>query len=253
MKSLPVLYQDKYLIAVNKPSGLLIHRSDIDRHATENAMKIVRNQLQQWVYPVHRLDKATSGMLVFALDQETARRMTCLFTDDAVSKEYLAVVRGFTDEAGRIDHPLKDRWDKMTDQKADRDKPGKPAISDYERLAITELPYPVGRYATARYSLVRVAPLTGRNHQIRRHLKHLFHPVIGDTTYGDGKQNDFFRRQLNCHRLLLHANKIAFAHPWSGGQLALRAPLDRTFEALLETLPWQPDALTAVDRIPLHD
>ncbi len=246
MKSLPVLYQDKYLIAVNKPSGLLVHRSDIDRQATENAMKIVRNQLRQWVYPVHRLDKATSGLLVFALDQETARRMTTLFTDDMVSKEYVAVVRGFTEDAGRIDHPLRERWDKMTDQKADRDKPAKPAVSEYQRLAVIELPYPVGRYSTARFSLVQVAPLTGRNHQIRRHLKHIFHPVVGDTTYGDGKQNDFFRKQFSCRRLLLHASKIGFAHPLTGEQLSLQAPLDQTFSTLLETLPWQPKAFATL-------
>jgi tRNA pseudouridine65 synthase len=238
-RSLPVLYQDSQLVVVNKPTGLLVHRSDIDRHASENAMKIVRDQLGQWVYPVHRLDKATSGILVFALERDTARCMTRLFIDDQISKGYLAIVRGFTPESGRIDHPLKERWDKMTDQKADRDKPGKQAVTEYRRLATVELPHRVGRYATARYSFLQVIPFTGRNHQIRRHLKHVFHPIVGDTTYGDGKHNDLFRKRFNCHRLLLHANTIEFVHPGTGGKLDIQAPPDLTMSALLDSLPWQ--------------
>ena len=239
MKSLPILYQDEQLVAVNKPSGLLVHRSAIDRHETANAMKIVRDQVGQWVFPVHRLDKSTSGVLVFALDREIASRMTLLFSDAKVSKTYLAVVRGFTPEEDRINHPLKDRWDKMTDQRADREKPGKDAITDYRRLATVELPYPVGRYDSARFSLVQAAPLTGRNHQIRRHMKHIFHPIIGDTTYGDGRQNDFFRRHFQCRRLLLHAGSISFPHPVTGRLLAVDAPLDAAFKMIFEALHWE--------------
>lgn len=238
MRTLPVLYQDEQLVAVNKPSGLLVHRSEIDRHETELAMRIVRDQLGQWVYPVHRLDKATSGALVFALDQETARAMTRAFTGAKVSKKYLAIVRGFTGEADRIDHPLQDRGDRMSGQEEKGERPGKRSITEYRRLATVELPQPVGRYATARYSLVAAAPLTGRTHQIRRHMKHIFHPVVGDTTYGDGKQNEFFRGKFNCHRLLLHAFTIAFLHPGTGRQLSIQAPLDHDFCAVLEALGW---------------
>lgn len=238
MKELPILYQDKYLVAVDKPSGLLVHRSDIARHETEYAMKIVRNQLGQWVYPFHRLDRSTSGVLVFALDQETARRMTQLFTDDKISKNYLAVVRGYTSDDERIDYPLKERRDRMTDQKADKNKPAQQAITVYKRLATVELPQPVGPYTTARYSLLQVKPLTGRNHQIRRHMKHIFHPVVGDTTYGDGRHNDFFRSNFNCRRLLLHAHAIEFMHPHTNGRLVIRAPLDDNFSSLLRALGW---------------
>jgi tRNA pseudouridine65 synthase len=243
VRSLPVLYQDEQLVAVNKPSGLLVHRSAIDRHETEIALQIVRDQLGQWVYPVHRLDKATSGALVFALDQETARAMTRSFSEAQVSKGYLAIVRGFTGEGDRIDHPLKDRQDKMTGQEEKRDRGAKRSVTDYRRLATVELSQPVGRYPTARYSLVSAAPVTGRTHQIRRHMKHIFHPVVGDTTYGDGKQNEFFRRKFNCHRLLLHASTIAFIHPWTGRQLSVQAPLDHTFGALMEALHWDNVAL----------
>lgn len=239
MKTLPVLYQDDQLIAVNKPAGLLVHRSDIDRHETENAMKTVRDQVGQWVFPVHRLDKATSGVLVFALDSEIARRISGFFSEAKVSKTYLAVVRGYTSEADRIVHPLRDQWDKMTDRKADKEKPGKEAITDYRRLATVELPHPVGRYTSARFSLVQAAPLTGRIHQIRRHMKHIFHPIIGDTTYGDGKQNEFFRANFQCRRLLLHARSIAFPHPDTGQLLHIDAPLDPVFGNLLEDLKWK--------------
>ena len=242
MNPLPILYQDEYLVAVNKPAGLLVHRTNIDRHATSNAMHIVRDQLGKWVYPFHRLDKATSGILLFALDQETARRMTQLFTDGAVSKSYIAIVRGFTKEEERIEHPLREQWDKMNDPNAERERPGKEAVTDYRRLADVELPHPVGRYATARYSLIKATPLTGRNHQIRRHLKHIFHPVIGDTAYGDGKHNEFFRLQFNCHRLLLHARAISLVHPYVDRDLSIEAPLDNAFRSLLETLRW--DAVT---------
>ena len=237
MRALPVLYLDGHLVVVNKPSGLLVHRSALDRHETEIAMQILRDQLGQWVYPLHRLDKATSGALVFALDRETARAMTRAFTDAEVSKTYLAVVRGFTDKESRIDHPLKDP-EKMTGPEVSADKPERPSVTEYRRLATVELPQPVGRYTTARYSLVAAAPLTGRTHQIRRHMKHIFHPVVGDTTYGDGKQNEFFRSKFNCHRLLLHAFTVEFTHPWTGSRLSIQAPLDHTLSALLQALQW---------------
>lgn len=247
MKSLPLLYQDEHLVAVNKPSGLLVHRSDIDRHESEYAMQILRDQLGQWVYLLHRLDKATSGVLMFALDRETARRMTRSFTGGAISKSYFAIVRGFTPEAERIDHPLKERRGKMriemriemTDKRAAMDKPERAAVTEYRRLATVELPRPVGRYPTARYSLIQAAPLNGRMHQIRRHLKHIFHPIIGDTTYGDGKQNEFFRLEFNCRRLLLHSHAAEFLHPHSGKQVRIHAPLDEDFGAILREFSWE--------------
>ncbi len=244
MNPLPILYHDEHLVAVNKPSGLLVHRTNLDSHETENAMHIVRDQLGQWVYPFHRLDKATSGVLLFALDKETARRMTQSFTDGRVTKSYLAVVRGFTKEGERIDHPLRDQGDAMIGQNAAKDKPARASVTEYRRLAAVELPYPVGRYATARYSLITAVPFTGRNHQIRRHLKHIFHPVVGDTAYGDGKHNDFFRKQFDCHRMLLHARELAFVHPYRNGKLTIEAPLDNAFSALLEVLQWAKAALS---------
>jgi tRNA pseudouridine65 synthase len=236
MRSLSILYQDEHLVAVNKPIGLLVHRSFIDRRETEYAMQVLRDQLGRWVYPLHRLDKATSGVLVFALDKEIARRMTEVITGGGISKSYCAVVRGFTDDAGRIDNPLKEPRDRMADHRTNPDRPEREAVTEYRRLAAVELPHPVGRYATARYSLIAVTPRTGRMHQIRRHLKHVFHPVIGDTTYGDGKHNEFFRERFQCNRLLLHAQEIAFAHPVSDQHIRIQAPFDDSFSAILREL-----------------
>lgn len=238
MKSLPILYQDEHLIVVNKPAGLLVHRSALDKYATEFAMQIVRNQLNKWVYLLHRLDKSTSGVLMFALEKGIARRMTELWTGGDIAKTYLAIVRGYTKESERIGYPLREQWDKMTDKDVQRDKPAQDAVTEYTRLARIELPYPVGRYDTARFSLIKASPLTGRNHQIRRHLKHIFHPIIGDTIYGDGKQNEFFRTRFNCHRSLLHAHELAFRHPVTNAGIRITAPLDEVFGAVVNSLNW---------------
>lgn len=232
-----ILYLDDSLVAVNKPAGLLVHRSNIDRHETQFAMQKVRDQLGRRVYPLHRLDKPTAGVLVFALSAEVARQMTPVMMNGVV-KTYLAVVRGHCPESGLIDYPLVEQYDKMTDAKADKDKAPQQAVTAYQRLATVELPHAVGRYPTARYSLLRIAPKTGRKHQIRRHMKHLFHPIVGDTTHGDGKHNQFFREHFHCRRLLLAATGMAFAHPVSGESLQLRAPLDVGFRRILADLGW---------------
>lgn len=235
---LEILFQDDYLVAVNKPAGLLVHRSAIDRHETRFALQLVRDQIGRRVYPVHRLDKPTSGVLLFALDVETARRLTAAFTAGEVSKRYLAVVRGHPDEQGTVDYPLLEPLDKMTDRRARQDKPAQPAITDYRRLATVELPVRVDRYPTSRYALIEAAPRTGRKHQIRRHMKHIFHPVIGDTTYGKARHNRLFTERFGSTRLLLHAQHLAFVHPASGQSLALSAPLDEIFGRVVRELGW---------------
>ncbi|WP_202978176.1 tRNA pseudouridine(65) synthase TruC [Mariprofundus erugo] len=237
-ESLDVLFHDEWLIAVNKPAGLLVHRSMIDRHETRFAMQMVRDQIGQHVYPVHRLDKPTSGVLLFALDALTARKMGDVFSAGACEKRYVAVVRGYTGEHGVVDYPLKEELDKKSDRQASRDKEPQEAISAYHRLATVELPFAVGRYQAARYSLLALQPRTGRKHQLRRHMKHIFHPIVGDTTHGDGKQNDFFRDTFHCRRLLLSSTGLAFNHPETGAALKIHAPLDAGFSDVLAALGW---------------
>jgi len=234
-----ILYYDEHLIAVNKPSGLLVHRSPIDRHETRFALQLVRDRIGRRVYPVHRLDKPTSGVLLFALDETTARLMMPIFSGGGVDKHYLAVVRGYTADADTIDYPLKEQLDRMTDALADSDKPAQAAITRYRRLATAELPQAVGRYPTARYSLVKLMPKTGRKHQLRRHMKHIFHPIIGDTSHGDGHHNRFFRDTLDCRRLLLAATQLSFMHPLNGQRINIEAPLDESFTIVLERLGWE--------------
>ena len=235
-EALEILYRDEHLVAVNKPASLLVHRSPIDRRETRFALQILRNQLGQRVYPVHRLDKPTSGVLLFGLSSEAAHRTAEAFAGRLVSKKYLAVLRGYSAEQGTIDYPLRDE----PDQRAAKAPPveARTARTDFRRLATIELPIPVGRYPTCRYSLVEAQPLSGRRHQLRRHFKHLFHPIIGDTTHGNGQHNRFFRRQFDCHRLLLAATELSFIHPYTDLPLTVQAPLAEDFCTLLAVLGW---------------
>ena len=203
-----ILYRDDWLVAVDKPAGLLVHRSLIDKRATDFALQRVRDQLGRRVYPVHRLDRPTSGVLLFALDAGTARTLTAQFTAGQVVKTYLAIGRGYLEPAGVIDHALREELDALADANADPNKAPQTAITHFRRLATVELPYPVSRYPTVRYSLVELQPQTGRKHQIRRHLKPIFHPIIGDTTHGDGRHNQFFARHFANQRLLLAATRL---------------------------------------------
>lgn len=235
---LEVLYQDSFFIAVNKPSGLLVHKSPIDRHETRFALQIVRDQIGQYVYPVHRLDKPTSGVLLFALDKEAAKMASDMFSSGSISKKYMALVRGYVEEEGYIDHPLKQMLDTKAQKEQGITKESQEAQTYYKRLRTVELPYEVSRYPTARYSLVSLLPKTGRKHQLRRHMKHINHHMIGDTKHGRGEHNKFFREKFGVHRLLLHANRMYFKHPETGEDIEISAPPDQTFETLFEAFGW---------------
>ena len=230
---LEILYQDEHLIAINKPSGLLVHKSPIDKRETLFALQLVRDQIGQWVYPIHRLDKPTSGVLIFALNSEVARMLSEDFKAHQIHKEYIAVVRGYTPQEALIDYDLKVLLDKKADKDRSDNKAPQEARTQYHRLATVELPYAVSRYPVARYSLVRLLPQTGRKHQLRRHLKHIFHPIVGDTKYGRGEHNQLFREKFGSHRLLLHASKVTFSHPITGEEMMIEAGVDEVFKRVL--------------------
>jgi len=234
-----ILYQDETIVAINKPSGLLVHKSPIDKHETRFALQLVRDQIGRYVYPVHRLDKPTSGVLLFALSAEIAKIMSELFRSHAVQKEYIAVVRGYTKEGDLIDHPLKQMLDTKEQKKIGITKEVQEAQTEYERLATVELPYAVSRYPVARYSLVKLYPKSGRKHQLRRHMKHIFHPIVGDTKHGRGEHNTLFREKFNCHRLLLHSNRVTFKHPVDQREIVIEASVDEMFQELFETFLWE--------------
>ncbi|CAA6810358.1 MAG: tRNA pseudouridine synthase C (EC [uncultured Sulfurovum sp.] len=237
-EALEILYQDTYMVAINKPSGLLVHKSPIDKHETRFALQEVRDQIGQYVYPIHRLDKPTSGVLLFALDKQVAKQMSEAFREGKVEKTYLAIVRGYTEKLETIDYALKQMLDTKEQKKLGITKESQEAVTRYERLDTVELPFPVSRYPMARYSLVKLTPKSGRKHQLRRHMKHIFHPIVGDTKHGRGEHNKLFRKEFGCHRLLLHANTIQFVHPVTEESLYIEAPLDEMFLALFQKFDW---------------
>jgi len=234
---LDIIYRDEFLVAINKPSGLLVHRSAIDRHETRFAMQMLRDQIGQHVFPVHRLDKPTSGVLVFALHAEIAKLMGDIFSQHQLQKTYVAIVRGIAPEHLLLDYPLIEELDKYTDKNA-RTPEAKPAITEFFKLADIALPYAVDKYPESRYSLVKCLPQTGRKHQIRRHLKHISHPIIGDAKHGKGNHNRFFQETFNAHRLLLAATELTFKHPINKKQIKLIAALDETMTQLIQRFNW---------------
>jgi tRNA pseudouridine65 synthase len=235
---LEILYQDKHLIAINKPSGLLVHRSPIDKHETRFAIQILRDQIGKYVYPIHRLDKPTSGVLLFTLDKESATILSEQFKSHTTQKHYLAIVRGYTDTEGIIEHPLVEKLDKISDKNRSKEPEAKEALTEYTRVATVEIPYAVGRYEKSRYSLLHVRPKTGRKHQIRRHVKHISHHLICDTKYGRGEHNKLFREKYNCNRMLLHAYKLEITHPYTKERVIIKAPLDDTFKNIFREFSW---------------
>ncbi len=230
-----VLYADAQLAVVDKPAGLMVHDSALARGETEFALDRLRAQFGRRVYFAHRLDRATSGCLLLAFDAAMAAALGKAFMAREIDKRYLAVVRGWPEVEGLIDHPLD----------GGPGKPHKkPAITAYRRLATAELPIPSSDFATSRYALLRCEPHTGRFRQIRRHLKHIHHHLIGDSSHGDGRHNRVFRA-MGISRMLLHAERLAFVHPSSGERLTVQAPLDREFALAFARLGWDVVALDA--------
>lgn len=235
---LEILYQDAYFVAVNKPAGMLVHRSWLDRHETQFVMQTLRDQIGQYVFPIHRLDRPTSGVLLFALNSEMANLLCLQFEEKTVEKSYLAVVRGYLTGSAQIDYPLKIQLDKIADKFAQEDKEPQSAVTNYTGLQTVEMPWAIGKYQTARYSLVRLMPQTGRKHQLRRHMKHIFHPILGDTQYGDLHQNRGLSEKTGVSRLMLHAEILSFDHPITQERIEIRAGLDDQWKKLITEFGW---------------
>jgi tRNA pseudouridine65 synthase len=238
---LAVLHRDEHVVVIDKPSGLLVHRSPIDRHETRFAVQLLRDQLGQRVYPVHRLDKGTSGALAFALDREVARHLALQFASRDVLKIYHAIVRGWPEATGEIEHALPPVQDDVLGPQLDA---AREAVTRFRTLATVELDVRVDRYPTSRYALLQLEPLTGRRHQLRRHLSHARHPIIGDSTYGKGRHNRLFTDQFGSQRLLLACSALQFAHPCTGAQLRILAPLAADFARVVTALGWQVPSLS---------
>lgn len=236
------LYRDQWLLAVHKPEGLLVHRSPIDKHETEFALQYARAlNGGDHVYPVHRLDRPTSGVLLFARDPDTARILGQAMMAGQVAKTYLAMVRGWAPDSGEIDHPLREEPEDR--RLKGQEMPVREALTHYRRLAVTELPVAIERYPTSRYSLVELSPKTGRKHQLRRHLKHINHPIIGDANHGRGRHNRYFAERFGEGRLMLAATRLCLTHPVSGNVLEINANPEASFLRVLEV--FYPDLATS--------
>ena len=212
-------------MAINKPHGLLVHRSPIATNADTFAVQELRNQLDRHVYPVHRLDRKTSGVLLFALEEDSLKSLQAQFAERQVDKTYWAILRGYTEDEGFIDYALTN--DKGKTQEAQ---------TAYKTLSRTEIAVPFGKHATSRYSLVEAKPQTGRMHQLRKHFAHILHPIIGDRPHGCNKQNKLFKEKWDMITMLLHAAKLRIVHPKSGESLVIEATPQAEFQRMLATL-----------------
>jgi tRNA pseudouridine65 synthase len=236
LDALQILFEDDDLVAVHKPAGLLVHRSPIDRQETQFALQLTRDLVGAKVFPVHRLDKATSGLLLFAKSAAAASRLQPQFARHEVRKFYKALVRGWTAAECVMDQALVYRCDAHGDRGRRQSSTPQTACTYLTRLATASLDKPLQRYPQQRYSLVELAPLTGRKHQLRRHLNRQSHPIIGDVNYGDRHHNHLFAQWLGYHRLYLAACQLQFRHPATGELITLDAPLQDDFAHTLQCL-----------------
>ena len=226
---LEILFEDDFYIAINKPAGLLVHKTKLAKDEVPVfAMQLLRDQIGQWVYPLHRIDRPTSGILLFAKSPEAAALLQPEFATTNIKKYYLTVVRGIpAEDHFIIDHPLR----------KDLDGTLQDCKTEFWKLAETEIPFAsTPKYPTSRYALLKAYPLTGRMHQIRRHLAHARHYIIGDSTHGETRQNKFFREKFGLNNLLLHAARLEFKHPVFNEKIIISAPIPEYFQKIMNEI-----------------
>ncbi len=224
-----ILYSDEHIVVVDKPSGMPVHRSRLVNDGDVYLIDVVRGLVDGPLHLIHRLDRATSGVLLIGRSSEVAGTLGRQFMQREVEKTYLAVCRGWPQETGEIDYPLPG-----VRENSER----KPALTRWRRLHTIEVPIAINRYPQQRYALVDVSPETGRYRQIRRHFAHLRHPLIGDTSHGRTEHNRLFKQHFGVHRLLLHARRLVFDHPVEARRISIEAPLDAEFGGLLDRFGW---------------
>jgi len=224
-----VLYRDEYIAVVNKPAGLMAHASALARGEDDFLHDRLREQFGCKIFLIHRLDRATSGCLLVAFDNQSASTLGKQFMTREVEKNYLAICRGWPDESFTVDYDL-DGGPGKPDKK--------PAITEFKRLACAEIEVASAHHESSRYALMQCTPYTGRFRQIRRHLKHLSHHLIGDTSHGDGRHNRQFR-MMGIHRMLLHAWELSFLHPVNSQAMRITAKWDAEYEKAMQKMGWQ--------------
>ncbi|AEL27875.1 pseudouridine synthase [Cyclobacterium marinum] len=231
MEQLPILFEDQHYIAINKPSGVLVHKTPLEKDPEALfAVQMLEHQVGYKVYPLHRIDRPTTGVLLFGKSAKAASTIQAQFIDHSIKKYYLAILRGYLPKAhGMIDHPLAKDLEFVLQE----------AKTEYWTLKQCEIPFAsTGRYPSSRYSLAKIYPHTGRMHQIRRHFAHLRHYIIGDTTHGDNRQNNFFSSQFQLENMLLHAWELTFFQPFSKESITIKADLPLHFLSIMREFNW---------------
>jgi tRNA pseudouridine65 synthase len=225
---LSILFQDSDYVAINKPAGMLVHRTSIARDATQFALQLLRDQIDQHVYPVHRIDRKTSGVLLFALNEQALKKMQAQWQNQKVKKYYLAIVRGKVESGGCIDYEI-------TNDKGKKQS----ALTKFDIITTAEISKSANQDTTSCYSFLLAEPITGRMHQIRKHFKHLRHPIIGDRPYGCNKQNRLFKNKWQINTMMLHAYQLTFQHPDSRNTITITAPPPFDFMKVLAIMDWE--------------
>lgn len=222
---LEIVYEDDWIVAINKPAGLLVHRSSIATNTDIYALQLLRDQIGFHVFPIHRLDRKTSGILLFAKEKTFVHAFQEALSSNETTKIYHAIVRGYFPNQVYVDHDLINEKGKTQS-----------AITEFKLIKNIEIDLPFGKFKTSRYALIEALPKTGRMHQIRKHLNHLRHPIIGDRPHGCNKQNKLFLEKWNLNKMLLHSKQLEMHHPYIDQRLTVKSTLPEHFNQILEIL-----------------
>jgi len=229
--SLEIIFEDPYFICVNKPNNVLVHHAHHSRNVADedSLLQRIKDEIGLKVYPIHRLDRKTSGIIILAKEKEFVSKFQELFTHHDIQKTYFGVVRGFAPETKTIDSPVKGRDANVH----------KEALTTLKTLEKITLNIPVKPYDSSRYSLVELSPKTGRMHQLRVHTNKISHPLIGDAKYGDKNHDTMYHKNFGWSNLFLHAGKLEFTHPFTSEKLILKATFPTDWIALFEEFSWK--------------
>ena len=228
--SLEIIFEDDYFICVNKSNNVLVHHAYHSRNVADedSLLQLINNEIRLKVYPIHRLDRKTSGIILLAKQKEFVSKFQELFSNNEIQKTYYAVVRGFSPDTKIIDSPVKGRDAKVH----------KEALTHLKTLEKITLDTPVKPYDSSRYSFIELLPKTGRMHQLRVHSNKISHPIIGDPKYGDKNHNIMFEENFSCKNLFLHAGKLDFTHPFTVEKLTLKASFPTDWIKLFKEFSW---------------
>ena len=229
--SLEVVFEDEYILCVSKPNNMLVHHAHHSRNVADETslLQFIEQEKGLKVFPIHRLDRKTSGIILLAKETRYVSKFQELFTNNEIQKTYFGIVRGFSPDTKTIDSPVKGRDSNVH----------KEALTLLKTIEKITLNIPVKPYDSSRYSLVELSPKTGRMHQLRVHSNKISHPLIGDPKYGDKNHNMMFEENFGCKNLFLHAGKLEFSHPFTSENLSLKSSFPKDWITLFNEFSWK--------------